>query len=199
MAGSVRLSLSIQIKNPERLPEIQARMQDLSPAFEKIVNEWVSLNAQKFNKGLGAESSGAQIDADVIWEPLSSAYITQKRKGYPNWLMVRSGSLMESMTNPDTVFRMINAQDAIFGTPLDPDDAAKVSYNWLRRQVVFLGAADKNMIRRIIQDYLGMGINFESIRKSKGFEALARKSEGAQLDADFENAVDSDTGNWGNG
>jgi len=206
MSGAVGFSVSVEIKNPGILAEIQERLADLRPAFEAIIPEWVSINEQKFGMGRGAEIGGVEVDDGVYWQPLTERYRLQKHPNgppkrktkageYPDWLMVRTGALMTALTDPDTIFQAVTAQDAVFGSPLDPDLAAIVGYQWVRRQAVFLGTADKNMVRRIIGDYLNMGPDFESIRMSKGLAAVAQKAEAEQMDMDFTNTTQDSS--WG--
>ena len=197
MAGATRFSIAIDVKNAEAFSEIAARFMNIQPAYEAFVETWAKLNQDIFGKSAGLEASGAQVDPDVFWEPLSAAYRKAKRsEGYPDHLMVATGALMQALTNPDMVFQSIGPQDAIFGSPLDIEDVDKVRYNWYSRQTVFFSIPDQRAFKRILKDYLTIGEGFQEKRFSKGMEAVQRKAEAAQLDADFENATSPDSGDF---
>ena len=206
---NIKFNIKVYLENAAVLPELQSRVADLTPAFEAIFNEWVDINKQKFEQSVGREATGAQI-FEEFWAPLSAAYMKAKHGGgtarvtkkmargkasaqfsgaYPDWLMVRTGALREAMTNPDSLFQNIEPQSAVFGTPLDPGLADIV--RWLagarqkNRYVVFLSDPDVNAIKRILQDYFGMGGDFQTIRSTKALAAIGREREIESLDAEF--------------
>lgn len=186
MAGNLRFEIAVATKNAELLPELEGRLADLSPAFHAIIIEWARLNADKFAAAAGREAGGAEIDPLVYWEPLaSSTRRAKRRQGQPDAIMVATGQLLRAMTNPDLMFQNVDAESAVFGSPLDPEDAAKVAYNWSSRQVVFLSTTDQNVIRRIIKDYLSMGPNFEEIRFARGLAIAEARRNMAAMDAEF--------------
>lgn len=190
MAGTVKFQITVTTKNAVVLPELQARLKDLSPAFEAIIPEWAKLNADKFDAGKGLEGSGAKVDALVFWEALKPATSKSKRRrARGNALMVDSGDLRRALTTPDLVFQRVEAQDAVFGTPLNLEEADKAKFNWAKRQVVFFSTADKNVIRRVVQDYLSYGPGFQEIRFAKGLAATRLRKEVADMDAAFDNTL----------
>lgn len=204
---NLRFNVKVFLDNPGVLPELQARTQDLSPAFDAIYREWADINAQKFELAAGAEAGGAQV-FEEFWAGLSEGYmrekhgegtarVTKKAKrgaaryegAFPDWIMVRTGALRAALTDPEAMFHDIEAQSATFGTPNDPDLADIVKWQAGERQhernVVFLSLPDMNAIRRIMQDYLGMGGDFEAIRSAKALEALRVGQEVEAMDAEF--------------
>lgn len=205
MSAAISFNIKVLLENGNMLPELQGRMQDLSPAFQAIYGSWVKLNEQNFELAQGKEAGGADI-FDVQWAALTPGYIKQKHPGgapkrqrrkagkggyqeYPDWLMVRSGALMEALTNPEAMFQEFDKQMAAFGTPTDPDLADIVIWQMGTRQkeryVVFLSEPDRNMIERTIQDYFSLGGEFADIRFAQGMAALNKETEVEQLDAEF--------------
>ena len=177
MAGKLTFQIAVYQTNTAVLPELENRARNLSPLFEDIIDEWAELNKQKFEMSEGGEESGSQIDPTVFWQPLSPGYLKEKRKHYPtDTLMVRTGSLKDAMTTPNGFFRMVNPEQAVFGTPNDAEDALKVQFNWNKRQVIFLSDADQNMIRMKLDRYFTV-------------EMQSVKEEVARLDTDFSNTV----------
>lgn len=193
MAGNVKFKVSVTVRNAQLLPELQGRLKDLSPAFEAVIPEWARLNEDKFDDARGKESSGAAVDDLVFWQPLRpSTMKSKRRRGRPDNIMVDSGDLKRAMTSPDLLFQRVSPQDAVFGTPLNMEEADKVRWQWTKRQAVFLSTVDQNTIRRIVRDYLNMGENFEEIRFAQGVAAVQQRAEMAQMDADFSNDVQSE-------
>lgn len=201
MPADVKFNVQVKVINPAILPELQARMADLSPAFQAIYMEWVGINEQKFSLARGAEISGADIFGEP-WAALTPGYIKQKHPTgapkrrrtstgeYPDWLMVRTGALKEAMTDPDALFKEFDAQQAMFGTPNDPDLADIVMWQTGERQkerfVVFISEPDMNAIERNLQDYFGLGGNFAAIRFAQGMDVVKAESGGQALDAGFD-------------
>lgn len=207
MAANISFNVKVFLENAGVLPELHARMADLSLAFQAIYGEWVDINAQKFGLARGAEAGGADIFGDE-WAGLTTGYMRQKhptgapkrmvkrsggRVEYPDWLMVRSGALKAAMTNPDALFHRFEEQMATFGLPNDPDLADIVMWQAGARQkerfVVFLADPDINAIRRILHDYFSMGGDFAQMRFEAGMHALDREQELEQLDAEFNVAI----------
>lgn len=195
----------VVLRNPGMLPELQARMQDLSPAFNEIYREWVDINAQKFELAAGGEASGAQI-FEEFWQGLSPEYMKEKHGGgtarvtgkmrrggearfasaFPDWIMVRTGALRAAMTDPEALYHNIEPGQAVFGTPNDPDLADIVRWQSEKRPVVFLSLPDMNAVRRIIQDFFGFGGNFKSKRESS---VGMLEAEASSMDAEFVDRV----------
>lgn len=199
--ANLRFNVKVYLENAGVLPELQARMADLSPFFEAVYQRWVDVNAQKFEQSRGAETTGAFI-FDEFWQSLSSGYIKEKhpsgaprrrRKSsgeYPDWLMVRTGALMEAMTDPTALFNAIGPEQATFGTPNDPELADIVRWQSGERQkhrdIVFLAEPDMNSIRMNLQDYLGMGGDFQALRFAAGMQAQALEEEKEAMEAQFQ-------------
>jgi hypothetical protein len=197
VAGATSFRIDIQVQNDEVFEEVKARFLDLSPAFDAFVREWTKLNTDIFDASAGKETAGAQVDPDVFWEPLTAAYRRAKqREGYPDQIMVRTGQLLKALTDPDLIFQVIGPQDAVFGSPLDPEEAAKVGHNWGKRQAIFFSEPDQRAFRRILRDYLTMGPGFEQQRAEAGLRAVQRQGEVMKMDADFSNAIASDAGEF---
>lgn len=208
MAKNLSFNVKIFLENAGVLPELQYRMTHLAPAFQAIFQEWVELNAQKFEQAVGAELEGADIFGEE-WAPVTQQYYEKKhsmgkakvtRKAarggkanfegpYADWLLVRTGALRDALINPDALFSNIQDDQAVFGTPTDPDLADIVAWQSAPRQkgrsVVFLSDPDMNAIRRIIQDYLAMGGEFQQMRSTAGLAAVNQASEIEQMDAEF--------------
>jgi hypothetical protein len=207
---ALNFTIKVLMDNPETMPELEARVSDLSPAFAAIFDAWVKTNAQKFQQSVGAEQTGAGI-FDEEWAAVTPQYyrakhrlgspkVTQKaaRGGkarfagaFPDWLMVRTGALREAMTNPDALFHEFDAQMAMFGLPEDPFLANLVEWQAGPRQkdrfVVFLADPDRNAIEQILQDYFSLGANFASIRQAKALAAVGYAPiDALGMEADFE-------------
>lgn len=177
MAGTMTFSIEVYHKNIDRLPSIANKVRDLTEFFQSVYDSWVRGNDEKFQAGEGMESAGAAIDPNVFWQPLTPGYMKAKRrKGYEDALMVATGSLRDTMSNPDALFNFFGPERAMFGTPLDPDEMLKIQFNWNKRQVVFLSEPDQQKIRSLWQKYLQ--IPMQSVTR-----------EVAQMDADFQATV----------
>lgn len=216
MAANISFNVKVFLENAAVLPELRFRTAHLAPAFDAIFKEWTELNAQKFEQAVGAELSGADV-FDEEWVPVTPEYFKRKHEEgtakvtkkaarggkasyegtFPNWLLVRTGALRDAMINPDALFSLIEDEQAVFGTPNDPDLADIVRWQAGARQkqrdVIFLSDPDVNAIKRIIQDYLSMGGDFAELRSEEAFEALNRKSEEAKMDAEFASTIGSDS------
>lgn len=210
--ANLRFNVKVFLDNPGVLPELQARMADLRPAFEAIYRDWVDINEQKFEQSVGHEQGGAQV-FEEFWAGLSNPYMEQKHgmgtarvtkkmaKGgearfngaFPDWLMVRTGALRQAMTDPEALFHDIEPGQAVFGTPLDPDLADIVRWQAGEKQhhrdVIFLSLPDMNAIRRNIQDYLSMGGDFTEMRADEALSAVHLEQEVNAMDAEFANEV----------
>ena len=207
--AKLQFTVRVDVSNPGMLEELRARVDDFRPAYEAIYSEWVKVNEDKFSAAKGRESSGADVDGE-FWAALTPEYIAAKHpdgapkrrktktnaqgyKEFPDWLMVRSGELMDAMTNPDALFHMFQPGMATFGTPNDPGLADIVQWQAGARQknrpVVFLGDTDRKSIQRIVQDYLSMGGDFEAKRFALGLAAVNQESEIESMDAEFSDSV----------
>lgn len=188
MAGAVRFKVELFQPNADVLPEMAFRAADLSPAYRDIINEWARDNLDKFGMSVGQEASGAQIDPTVFWDALSPDYMkTKRKKGQPDNIMVATGSLMASLTDPERFFQMVNPEMAIFGAPNDADDAMKVQFNWIKRQAIFISLDDQRMIQKKLSDYLALGADYKEKMFVKGLQNLALRAEVHQMDVDFQN------------
>jgi hypothetical protein len=176
MPGALTFKISIFQENVDILPELQNKVKDLTGLFEQIIDQWAKGNPEKFGFAAGASLSGARVDPQVEWQALSPAYFKAKSKRYPDQIMVRTGSLRDSLSNPSLFFQMVNPEQAVFGAPNDADDAMKVQFNWEKRQTIFLGDSDQNMIRELESKYFT--VQMKSI-----------KQEIAQMNVDFSNTV----------
>lgn len=197
MAGVVRFNVDLQVRGAENLAAMESRVRDASPLFRAIVDYWASHNELKFMASVGFEVSGAQMDDNLFWQPLTEAYRKSKRRrGQPDQIMKATGDLFRSLSSPDTIFEMVTPEDVTFGSPLDPDDVKKVHYNWKSRQAIFLGRADRDAIEKMVGDFLNRRGEFAIKSSDAGLEAVRLRQEAAQMDMDFENTVQNDTGVW---
>ena len=218
MAKNLSFRINVKLENEGALPELGYRTAHLAPAFQAIFEEWVSINAQKFEQSAGEEISGADIFGEE-WAPVTMAYYQQKhsqgkakvtkkemRGGaarfsgpYPDWLLVRTGALREAMTNPDALFSLIEDDQALFGTPNDPDLADIVAWQAGARQknrgaLFSCQTQTMNGIKRILQAYLSFGVPFQQMLSEAGMATVSRETQTEALDASFDVAVGSDTG-----
>lgn len=190
MAGRVSFDVSLYMQNADKFPELAARSKDLTIVFEHIIRDWAEDNRRKFGLSSGMESSGATVDPTVFWQGLSPAYIKQKNKGgFADQIMVRTGSLRDSLTDPEQFFQYVSPDQAMFGSPNDPDDAMKMLFNWPRRQTIFLGRQDQLMIEKHVKDYLSFGPVYEQILFAKGMQAVADRKETAHMEVEFSETV----------
>jgi hypothetical protein len=203
--------IRLDIRNAQKLQELQMRMSDLSIPFENIVIEWAKGNIDKFALSAGKEASGADVDATVHWEALTEDYMKAKHAGgaakvtkkatlgsarysaaYPDWLMVRTGALREALSDPSSIFQSVEPTTVTFGTPTDPDLAAIVAFQLgsrqKNRQIVFLGRSDMLMIEQQLQAYFSYGPGYQSALFGKGLESV--ESRKPTMSIDWGNKVD---------
>lgn len=176
MPGMMTFRISVYHENTAILPELARKAKDLTPLFNQVIEEWAKGNKEKFGFAIGASASGGPVDPQVSWQALSPSYFKAKSKFYPDQIMVRTGSLLASLSEPSLFFQMVTPEQAIFGSPNDAEDAMKVQYNWLTRQTIFLGDSDQNMIRELTSKYFN--VQMTSVKTA----ALA-------LDAEFAGTV----------
>ncbi len=180
MPGAVKLNIAVYVEGGEVPAFMADRLSDLSDFFNVVIGEWTKDNIVKFNEGIGAESSGREVDPGVLWKPLSPGYLAQKEKeGTAGALMVRTGSLKASLTDPNLILRDVGADHAIFGEPLDPFDAMKVIHNWDDRQAIFFSGRDQMMVKEKFIKHL-----MPDSANKRPFSST--KAEIAGMDAEFE-------------
>jgi hypothetical protein len=182
-----------------RLGEIQGRLNDFSPAFNHIVDEWAAGNALKFAAGVGGEMFGAAGKdlSPAVWEPVTEAYYQQKhgpihrgeRELFPDSLMVRTGALRDALCSRGGFAEYIAEHSLAFGTPMNEEEAMKAIGNHDSRPTVFLSGPDRNMIRRNLQQYLNLGADYKNIMMAKSDSAYALKKEAMQMDMGFSEAM----------
>jgi len=169
--GLFKLRLEVNPQNFEKLDEIKARLNDFSVPFVNIISEWAQGNIKrKFARGLGAERTGVD-QAPARWEPVSAAYYKQKhgpivrgtRQLFPDWLMVKTGALMNALGRRGGFVEYVDAHRAVFGTPMDEESAAAAAGNREKRPTIFLDRTDRNMVRRELQRYLTLGENYKDV------------------------------------
>lgn len=183
-------SFRFTTNNVDRLEKLQARCMDFSEPLLRIVSEWALGNKRKFAASRGNESTGVQQFDDVFWEPITSAYAKSKRrKGQADWLMVATGSLMQSLTTEGAFGQYVDEKHAQFGTPMDSEDADKAMYNAQSRRVIFLSRGDRLMIKREIKNYLNFGPGYRDALADIAARKVALEQESAQMAVDFANTV----------
>jgi hypothetical protein len=149
--------VTLYIKGADWPQKMQGKLKNFVPAWEQVVDSWARGNLEKFGASLGLEAVGAFIDkaTGVFWKELQPGYMKSKRRmGYPDQIMVATGALMNSLTTRGRFFEMLEQERVVFGSPLDPDDAMKISMNWDTRQTIFLSEADMRRIESIVARYL---------------------------------------------
>jgi hypothetical protein len=191
--AKIGFNIALIATDDNKLAELRERAADLSPVFERVIDEWAKGNVGKFKKAKGAETGGVSQDSDAYWMGLTEKYRKQKEKeGFTDWLMVRSGELMASLTDREGFINMVGPTTAAFGTPWSSDNEAKIAGNWDKRPSVFLNKSDTFMIDRNVQDYFSLGPDFAAIRMAEGYAAIAAKEEAAQWGIDFNAALRGD-------
>lgn len=178
MAGTMTFSIEVYQRNVDQLPSLANKLKDLTVFFEQVFDSWVLGNDEKFQAGVGQETSGALVDPNVFWQGLTAGYMKAKRrKGYEDSLMVATGSLRDTMSNPESLFQYLTPEQAMFGTPNDPDEMLKIQFNWLKRQVIFLSEPDQQKIRSLWQKYLQIpmqSVTQEVARMDMDFNATVK-------------------------
>lgn len=150
MPGGFRIKVTIT--KPNMFALIVQRLQDgFAELFEAIIERWQEHNDEKFEQAQGASLSGLDFDGDVSWDPLTPDYFETKSEDYDDWLMVRDGDLLESLTNPGAAgwFEQITPRSARFGTTLP-----QAGWNWDKRPTMFLDEWDRDMIRDLAFAFL---------------------------------------------
>lgn len=193
MAGIVSFNITVFTEGLERLPELAARLKDLTPALHNLIAEWAQSNEDKFRESRGTQVGGVQQDDSLFWHGLTEPYMKEKtRKGFEDWLMVRTGDLRRAMTDPEGFFSVVMPDKAVFGIPLDPEDAIKVTgTNWELRQAIFLNYKDRLAIKREVKNYFALGEKYREILFERGLAAAARRREHLQWDVEFNGRVNS--------
>lgn len=195
--GMFKLRLEIDPKNFEKLEEIRARLDDFSIPFASIIAEWAEGNKRrKFAKGVGAERTGVD-QTTASWQPVTESYYRQKhgpivrgnRTLYPDWLMVKTGALMEALSTVGGFSEYKDAHRAVFGTPLNPESAAAASGNKEKRPTVFLDRTDHGVIRRELQRYLSLGEGYKQILKEISGRKYAALKQTRELNLSFSETV----------
>ena len=194
MAGALTFRVNVQITGGDKLGELAKRIADLTPVFENIVEQWAKGNAAKFELGQGAEAAGVDVDPSVHWDALKSeAYMKEKRRhGYSDWLMVRTGNLMRSLSDSSQFLVNVTPTTVTFGSPIDPDASKAAKYNMEKRQTIFLGRSDQLMIQQQVQAYLSFGSDYERELFDSGLGNLKSFNESAAMTAEFEGAAGGD-------
>ena len=167
-------------------------MRDFSIPFSNIVNNWAASNVFKFGAGKGSESSGFSGGplTPARWEPLTENYRSAKqRRGFTDWLMVRTGELMGALTARGSFSEFIDAHRVIFGTPLDAVDADKALYNSQTRPTVFLSKSNRLNILEELQAYISMGGDYKALLMARAGRLADMKQEVYQMDLAFAEAA----------
>lgn len=147
--------VKITLLQGDALPRMIERIrQGFEDVYHEIIERFAAHNEDKFEEAAGAQGTGVSFDSgNVIWKPLSPAYAAAKAAGgYSDWLMVREGDLIESMTNPDDAgwYEEVGDRHARFGTILP-----QAEYNADTRPVMFLDPDDRQMTADMFGNYLG--------------------------------------------
>lgn len=195
--GLFRFRLDVNPKNFEKLDEIRSRLEDFSVVFGNIISEWAQGNVKrKFARAMGGEKMG--VDQIMTrWEPVTEAYYRQKhgpivrgnRQLYPDWLMVKTGNLMNTLGTRGLFAEFIDKKRAVFGHPLNDEAEAAAMGNIESRPTIFLDRTDHHVIRRELQRYLSMGENYKNLMWAMAGRKTALKKEMKQLDIAYAETV----------
>lgn len=190
--GTFKLNIKFAMRF-DKCAEIAQRMKDFSVPFSKIIDEWAAGNVRKFGSGSGAELTGAEGRdlSPVTWEPLQSLpYAREKRrKGFADWLMVRTGNLMSSLTNRGEFSEFIGPHQTAFGIPYDEEAQAASKGNRFLRPTVFLSGPDRLMIRRNLQQYISMGEGYTNFLWIRAGKLGKMQDEAYEMNLAFEGAI----------
>lgn len=94
-----------------RFRDMHARAQDLSPAWEEVLDWWAAANKEQF------ASRGRRWRAP--WKPLSPSTVAQKRReGFLNEPLVRTTDLRRELTNRPLGVEHLRASELVAGTDL---------------------------------------------------------------------------------
>lgn len=193
MSGVVSFTLTLATEGETLLPEIAARVRDLSPLFEVVVERWAEGNARKWAAAIGAESSGVEQESGVDWQPLTEDYRKSKRRrGWADQLMHATGELEHVLETPEAFFQYITPVAAQFGLPQDPEDLLKVEGNWETRQALFLDVEDMEMIEQSWADYVNGRGPFRDPPSLAGLARARAREEQAEWDLEFREAVEAE-------
>ena len=177
--GPLRFQIVYKSRGFNVPDDIKELLSDMSEPFQNIIEAWAEHNQEKFKRAKGGEFPGVDQAEDTFWQGVTPEYEQAKRrKGYEDWLMVRTGSLMQSMTTPEQFYQNVTETSAMFGTPLDSEDQMKYQANWLKRQLSFLDVSDKRMIRAHVSDYLRYGHDYLNTKN----RFMAEKEEVREMD-----------------
>lgn len=163
MPATGDLTFTINVAKRQGVTEAMfERLQDLTPVFDAFIRAWSRHNDYKFRMGFGKEASGLSFNGEVDWEALTPEYRRSKqRQGFADRLMTRTGELRDVMTDENMVMSnaFVDRDRAIFGSPADEENIAKVEGNWESRQTIFLDQFDRDTIK----SYLDAHINGRDI------------------------------------
>jgi hypothetical protein len=188
--ANTSFTIELMVKGAEIPEELKQRASDLSVFFENIIDEWAKHNKSKFYQAKGAEQTGIGLDIDNFWFALTDTYRERKHKTFSqDWLMVATGELMITMTNPEGFMRMVTPTTAFFGTPWNEEDEMKVKGNWERRQVIFIDKTDEFMIKQNLQNYFSLGENYKNILFARGLQQSEAKRAVAKMDIDWQGTI----------
>jgi hypothetical protein len=185
MPGAVTFSIDLQEQGVGRIAELSARARDLTVLFNDIIHEWAKDNQDKFDSAIGRQTAGASGGGlePVDWDALAGSTIKRKQKmGYPDQIMVATGELKDSLTHPEEFFQAVQPQTISFGVPNNPDDADKASYNWAKRQTIFLSLDDQRMIKSNTGNYFRFGDNYSGAIFTQGMDAVRERSARSEID-----------------
>jgi hypothetical protein len=154
-----------------------ARAQDLTPAFNRIIDEWQIGNVVKFDSAEGLQDVGVLFSDGIYWEAVTPEYSEEKTaQGFDDHLMVRTGELMMDMTMGRgnwNWFEKVDPQEVMFGS-INP----KIGWNWEKRPAQFLDRLDRIMINSEMQMYLrGWGRYSSGIDAQKTFRQTKTEFE----------------------
>ena len=189
--GTFKLQLKYDL-DLSQCAEIAQRVRDFSIPFAAIVAEWAKSNVAKFIAGKGSESSGFSGGplTPARWEPLTENYRRSKeRAGFANWLMVRTGNLMQSLTDESNFAQFIDANRVVFGAPLDAEAADAAMYNRDKRNTIFLSETNRLSIKRELSNYINFGENYKQFLFARAGALSRMRKEMKTMDIDFADAA----------
>lgn len=144
--------IKIILKGEEQIARLGDRLHDFREVFDRFLDRFVRHNRDKFESGRGMEGGGTAFDFETRWKADSPKYSASKRRaGYEDWLMVRTGELMRSLTGRDNFgwYEKLDTHGATFGTLV-----RQAWYHRETRPVMFLDVQDLNTLRDLFGAYL---------------------------------------------
>jgi hypothetical protein len=173
-----RFRVTIALKGRQTIEELRGRLVSFRKVFDEIIERWVRHNRDKFDQSRGQELEGVSFDFGTIWRGVQPRYERRKRRaGFDDWLMVREGTLRDSLTHRDGFgwYEEVQDKSAAYGTILKT-----AGYHAETRPVIFLDRQDLTTIADMFRGWLEGGAPFDPFEQA----------EATRMDAEFRGVLD---------